>query len=252
MGEIMSGHSKWATIKRKKGAADAKRGQMFTKLARELQLAAREGADPNFNFRLRLIIDKAKAENMPKDNIDRAIKRGAGIGGDGVVLEEVTYEGYGPHGVAIYIQTVTDNKNRTVSDIRRALTRGGGALGESGSVGWLFDSKGYIAVDMAGRDQDKVFELALDAGADDVQFGEEIADVYTAPADLQAVRQAFVDAKYKLESAELTMIPQTSVSLSPADTLQVMNLVEVLEDLDDVAKVYSNLEITEEALAQME
>jgi YebC/PmpR family DNA-binding regulatory protein len=252
MGEIMSGHSKWATIKRKKGAADAKRGQMFTKLARELQLAAREGADPNFNFRLRLIIDKAKAENMPKDNIDRAIKRGAGIGGDGTVLEEVTYEGYGPHGVAIYIQTVTDNKNRTVSDIRRALTRGGGALGESGSVGWLFDSKGYIAVDMAGRDQDKVFELALDAGADDVQFGEEIADVYTAPADLQAVRQAFVDAKYKLESAELTMIPQTSVSLSPADTLQVMNLVEVLEDLDDVAKVYSNLEITEEALAQME
>jgi YebC/PmpR family DNA-binding regulatory protein len=248
----MSGHSKWATIKRKKGAADAKRGQMFTKLARELQLAAREGGDPNFNFRLRLIIDKAKAENMPKDNIDRAIKRGAGIGEDGAILEEVTYEGYGPHGVAIYIQTVTDNRNRTVAEIRRALTRAGGSLGESGSVGWLFDSKGYIAVDMAGRNPDTVFEQALEAGADDVQFSDETAEIYTAPADLQPVRQAFVDAKYKLENAELTMIPQTSIALSPAETLQVLNLVEALEELDDVAKVYSNLEITDEVLAQME
>ena len=152
--------------------------------------------------------------------------------------------------MAIYIQTVTDNKNRTVSEIRRALTRGGGSLGEAGSVGWLFDSKGYIAVDMAGRNQDKVFELALEAGAEDVQFGDEMAEIYTAPADLQAVRQAFMDAKYKLEDAELTMIPKTSIALSPADTLQVMNLVETLEDLDDVAKVYSNLEISEEALAR--
>ncbi len=248
----MSGHSKWATIKRKKGAADAKRGQMFTKLARELQLAAREGGDPNFNFRLRLIIDKAKAENMPKDNIDRAIKRGAGVGEDGAALEEITYEGYGPHGVAIYIQTVTDNKNRTVAEVRRALTRAGGSLGESGSVGWLFDAKGYIVVDMAGRDPDTVFEEALEAGADDVQFSDEVAEIYTEQADLQAVQQAFVDASYKLEAAELTMIPKTSVSLSPADTLQVMNLVETLEDLDDVAKVYSNLEISDEALAEME
>ena len=169
-----------------------------------------------------------------------------------MILEEVTYEGYGPHGVAIYMQTVTDNKNRTVAEIRRALTRGGGSLGEAGSVGWLFDSKGYIAVDMAGRNPDMVFEQALEAGADDVQFGDGIADIYTEPADLQAVRQAFVDAKYKLEAAELTMIPQTSIALSPADTLQVMNLVETLEDLDDVAKVYSNLEISEEVLAQME
>ncbi len=248
----MSGHSKWATIKRKKGAADAKRGQVFTKYARELQLAAREGADPNFNFRLRLIIDKAKAENMPKDNIDRAIKRGAGLGEGGAQLEEVTYEGYGPHGVAIYVQTVTDNKNRTVSELRRALTRGGGSLGEAGSVGWLFESRGYIVVDMTGRKEDKVFELALDAGADDVQFGEEIAEIYTAPADLQSVRQAFLDAKYPLENAELTMLPKTSISLRPADTLQVMNLVEALEEIDDVAKVYSNLEISEEVLAQME
>jgi len=248
----MSGHSKWATIKRKKGAADAKRGQVYTKFARELQLAAREGPDPNFNFRLRLIIEKAKAENMPKDNIERAIKRGAGLGEGGAQLEEVTYEGYGPHGVALYIQTVTDNKNRTVSDLRRALTRGGGSLGESGSVGWLFDSKGYIAIDMTGRNEDKAFELALDAGAEDVQFSDGTAEIYTTPEDLQLVRQAFEDARYKIENVELMMIPKTSISLSPADTLQVMNLVETLEDLDDVAKVYSNLEISEEALAQME
>jgi YebC/PmpR family DNA-binding regulatory protein len=248
----MSGHSKWATIKRKKGAADAKRGQVFTKFARELQLAAREGGDPNFNFRLRLIIDKAKAENMPKDNIERAVRRGAGLDSEGGQLEEVTYEGYGPHGVAIYTQTVTDNKNRTVSEIRRALTRGGGSLGESGSVGWLFEQQGYIVVSLEGRDQDKIFELALDSGAEDVQFGEESAEIYTQPADLQTVRQAFVDAHYKLENAELTMIPKTSVSLSPADTLQVMHLIESLEELDDVAKVYSNLEISDEALAEME
>jgi len=248
----MSGHSKWATIKRKKGAADAKRGQVFTKFARELQLAAREGGDPNFNFRLRLIIDKAKAENMPKDNIERAIRRGAGLDSEGGQLEEVTYEGYGPHGVAIYTQTVTDNKNRTVSEIRRALTRGGGSLGESGSVGWLFEQQGYIVVLLEARDRDKIFELALDSGAEDVQYGEESAEVYTQTGDLQTVRQAFVDAHYKLENAELTMIPKTSVSLSPADTLQVMHLIESLEELDDVAKVYSNLEISDEALAEME
>jgi YebC/PmpR family DNA-binding regulatory protein len=244
----MSGHSKWATIKRKKGAADAKRGQMFTKLAREIQLAARNGADPNFNFRLRLIVDKAKAENMPKENIERAIKRGAGLEGDGAQLEEVTYEGYGPHGVALYIETVTDNKNRTVSEIRRVLTRGNGALGESGSVGWLFEQKGLIFVDMTGEDEDKAFELALDAGADDVHFVEDTAEIVTAPNDLEAVRKAFQDAKYEIESAEVTMVPKTQVSLTPSDTLQVMNLIEGLEDLDDVGKVYSNLEITDEAI----
>ncbi len=247
----MSGHSKWATIKRKKGAADAKRGQMFTKLAREIQFAARQGGDPNFNFRLRLAVDKAKAENMPKDNIERAIKRGAGLDSDGAQLEEVTYEGYGPHGVALYIQVVTDNKNRTVSELRRALTRGGGAMGESGSVGWLFDQKGLITVEMNPKDQDKIFELALDAGAEDVQFGDGVAEGYTLPGDLQAVRQAFLDAKMKVEDAEVTMIAKTQVSLNPADTLQLLNLIETIEDLDDVVKVHSNLEISEEALAQL-
>ncbi|MGE5602980.1 MAG: YebC/PmpR family DNA-binding transcriptional regulator [Nitrososphaerales archaeon] len=248
----MSGHSKWATIKRKKGAADAKRGQIFTKFAREIQLAARQGADPNFNFRLRLIVDKAKAENMPKDNIDRAIKRGAGLDSEAGQLEEVTYEGYGPHGVALYIQTVTDNKNRTVSELRRALTRGGGALGESGSVAWLFEQKGLITVAMGPKDQDKIFELALEAGAEDVQYGDGVAEIYTLPSDLQTVRQAFIDAKYKVEDAEVIMAAKTQVSLSPADTLQVLNLIENLEELDDVFKVDSNLEISEEALAQME
>ncbi|MEJ5200019.1 MAG: YebC/PmpR family DNA-binding transcriptional regulator [Anaerolineae bacterium] len=247
----MSGHSKWATIKRQKGANDAKRGQLFTKLAREIALAAREGPDPNFNFRLRLVVEKARASNMPKENIERAIKRGAGIGDEGAALEEVTYEGYGPHGVALLLQVVTDNRNRTVSEIRRALTRGGGNLGESGSVSWLFDAKGYITLPADGVDQDRVFELALEAGAEDVQFGEDQIEIYTAPADLQKVRQAFVDAHYKIENAELTMVPKTYVSLGPAETLQVMNLIETLEDLDDVSKVYSNLDITEEALAQV-
>jgi YebC/PmpR family DNA-binding regulatory protein len=248
----MSGHSKWATIKRKKGAADAKRGQMFTKLAREIQFAARQGPDPNFNFRLRLAVDKAKAENMPKDNIDRAIRRGAGLDSDGAQLEEVTYEGYGPHGVALYIQVVTDNRNRIVSELRRALTRGGGSLGESGSVAWLFDQKGLVTVDMTGKDQDAIFELALEAGAEDVQYGEGVAEIYTLPGDLQTVRQAFLDARYQIEDAEVAMLAQTQVSLEPADTLQVLNLVETIEELDDVVKVDSNLEISEEALAQLE
>jgi YebC/PmpR family DNA-binding regulatory protein len=247
----MSGHSKWATIKRQKGANDARRGQLFTKLAREISLAARDGGDPNFNFKLRLIVDKARASNMPKENIERAIKRGSGTGDDGAILEEVTYEGYGPHGVAILMQVVTDNRNRTVSEIRRALTRGGGNLGESGSVGWLFDSKGLIGLTGDRMNQDKVFELALEAGAEDVQFGEETAEIYTLPSDLQGVRQAFQDARYHVEDAEVTMLPKTYISLAPADTLQVMNLIEALEELDDVSKVYSNLEISDEALAQM-
>jgi YebC/PmpR family DNA-binding regulatory protein len=248
----VSGHSKWATIKRKKGAADIRRGQMFTKLARELEFAAREGGDPNFNFRLRLAIDKAKAENMPKDNIERAIKRGAGSGEGATQLEEITYEGYGPHGVGIVIQVVTDNRNRTVSDVRRALTRSGGSLGESGSVAWMFDNRGYISIPMHGLNQDEVFEVALDAGADDVQFTDDSAEIYTMPTDLQGVRQALQDAGLPMESAELSMIPKTYVSLGAADTLQVMNLVEALEEMDDVSKVYSNLEITDEALAAIE
>jgi YebC/PmpR family DNA-binding regulatory protein len=247
----MSGHSKWATIKRKKGAADAKRGQMFTKLAREIQLAARGGPDPNFNFRLRLAVDKAKAENMPKDNIERAIKRGAGLDPDAGQLEEVTYEGYGPHGVALYIQVVTDNKNRTVGELRRALTKANGALGESGSVAWLFDQKGLVTIEAGPNDQDKIFELALDAGAEDVHFGEGYAEIWTAPSDLQVIRQAVIDAKHTVTDADTRMIAKTQVSLGPADSLQVLNLIENIEDLDDVVQVDSNLEMSEEVLAQL-
>ena len=174
----MSGHSKWATIKRKKGAADAKRGQTFTKLAREIQLAAREGADPNFNFRLRLIVDKAKAENMPKDNIDRAIKRGAGLDPDAGQLEEVTYEGYGPHGVALYIQVVTDNKNRTVGELRATLTRGRRRARRVGQRGLAVRAEGPDHASTIGpKDQDKIFELALEAGAEDVQYGDGVAEI---------------------------------------------------------------------------
>jgi YebC/PmpR family DNA-binding regulatory protein len=224
---------------------------MFTKLAREIQLAARGGADPNFNFRLRLAVDKAKAENMPKDNIDRAIKRGEGLDPDAGQLEEVTYEGYGPHGVALYIQVVTDNKNRTVGELRRALTKANGALGESGSVAWLFDQKGLISLEIGPKDQDKVFELALEAGAEDVQFGDGYAEIWTAPSDLQAVRQAVLDAKHKITDADTRMIAKTQVSLSPAESLQVLNLIEHIEELDDVVQVDSNLELSEEALAQL-
>lgn len=248
----MSGHSKWATIKRKKGAADIRRGQMFTKLARELEFAAREGSDPNFNFRLRLAIDKAKAENMPKENIERAIKRGAGIGEGATQLEEISYEGYGPHGVALFVKAVTDNRNRTVSEIRRMLTRGGGSLGESGSVAWLFENKGYITVPMQGLSEEKVFEIAIEAGAEDVDFSGDTAEIYTDPSDLPAVRQALQQAGLPMETAELSMVPKTYVSLNPADTLQAMHLIEALEELDDVAKVYSNLDISEEALAAIE
>jgi len=188
---------------------------------------------------------------MPKDNIERAIRRGAGLDSDGAQLEEIAYEAYGPNGVAVYMQVVTDNRNRTVAEIRRTLTRGGGSMGESGSVAWLFDAKGYIVVAMEGRNEDQVFELALEAGAEDVQFGDETAEIYTAPEDLQTVRQAFEDARYQIESAEISMIPKTSISLDPSDTLKIMNLMENLEEHEDVVKVYSNLEISEEALAQL-
>ncbi len=246
----MSGHSKWSTIKRKKGAVDAKRGAVFTKIAREIQIVAREGADPNFNFKLRLLIDKAKAANMPKDNIERAIRRGAGQE-KGEELEEITYEGYGPGGVAILIKVLTDNRNRTVSEIRRVLTRANGAMGESGSVVWQFEAKGYIELPMDGLDQDDVFMVALEAGADDVQFGDESAEVYTDPGDLKAVQEAFEEAGIAVETAEMTMTPKLLVGQDDKTAQSAMNLIESLEELDDVTNVYSNLDISDELLADM-
>lgn len=248
----MSGHSKWSTIKRKKGAEDAKRGKIFTRVARDLTLAARDGGgDPTMNASLRLAIDKAKAANMPKDNIERAIKRGTGEleGGE---LEEITYEAYAPHGVATLIKCLTDNRNRTLSDIRRVFNKHGGNMAEQGAVGWMFDTKGYITVPTANADPDEVFMIAVDAGADDVEISDDVIEVYTPPASLHAVREAIEGAGVTVGEAELSQFAKAEVELGVKETLSVMSLIELLEDLDDVDTVYSNLSISDAALAQLE
>jgi len=248
----MSGHSKWSTIKHKKAATDAKRGKLFTRLAREITLAAREGGgNPDVNFSLRLAVDKAKSANMPKDNIERAIKRGTGEL-KGEELSEVTYEGYAPNGVALLLQVLTDNKNRTVADVRRIITRQGGTLADAGAVAWQFDRKGYIAVAPDGVDQDTLFEVAVEAGAEDVVFGDDLIEVYAELENFQAVRQALQEASIRFETAELTMIPKTTMQLGEKETLQVMGVIEALEELDDVQHVYSNLDISDEVMARYE
>lgn len=247
----MSGHSKWSTIKRKKGAADAKRGQLFTKLAKEIQLAARSGGDPDANFKLRLVLDKAKAANMPKENVERAILRGTGDD-KANALEEVVYEAYAPHGVALIIQTLTDNRNRTVAEVRRVFNRMGGGLGESGSVSWIFDQKGYVAVEVGDGDPDEVAMVAIDAGADDVTTGEQIVEVYTLMENFKSVQEALSAAGLIVTSAELAMVPKTMIDLNASDTFQVMRVVEALEDIEDVNNVYSNLNISDEVMEQYE
>ena len=248
----MSGHSKWSTIKHKKAAQDAKRGKLFTRLAREITIAARSGGDPETNFSLRLAVDKAKAANMPKDNIERAIKRGTGEL-KGEELFEVMYEGYAPHGVALLIQALTDNKNRTVADVRRVLTRQGGTMAEAGSVAWQFERKGQIMINTDGMDEDDVFLLAVDAGAEDVDFNDDgTAAIVTAAAELATVRDSLMEAGVEVDEAELIMTPQNEIELSVQDAMKVMNLIENLEDLDDVQKVYSNLAFSEELLTQLD
>jgi len=246
----LSGHSKWAQIKRQKGVADAKRGQVFTKLGREIAVAAREaGPNPDMNPRLRLAVDRARAANMPIDTIDRAIKRAVG-GGEGVSLDELTYEGYGPGGAALLVEVLTDNRNRAVAEVRNAFTRAGGSLGEAGSVAWLFDQRGLLTLEADGSDPEELELLAIDAGADDVRTDGDVVEVYTAPSDLEAVRSALVEGGAAVSAAELTMVPKTAIELSPKDAASVMRLMERLEDLDDVQKVSTNLEISEEALAE--
>jgi len=248
----MSGHSKWSTIKRKKGAADAKRGQLFTKLGRELAIAAREGGpDPEANFGLRLVIDKAKAANMPKDNIERAIRRGAGLE-KGEALEEVIYEGYGPQGIALLIQVLTDNRNRAVADVRRLFNRHGGSLGEAGCVAWQFDTKGYITIDATTVDPDNVFDIAVESGADDVVFGDDLVEVFTPPSELHTVQQTLASQNMPINSVELSKIPKTTMPLDEKGTLSNMSLIDALEELDDVQQVYSNLEISDEVMATYE
>jgi len=249
----MSGHSKWSTIKRKKGAADAKRGALFTKLAREIQIAAREGADPEANFKLRLVIDKARSENMPKDNIERAVRRGAGLE-KGEVLEEVMYEGYGPHGVAVLTHVVTDNRNRAVAELRHLFGRAGGSLGEQGCVAWQFESKGYITITIEPDDADPMdlFEWAVEAGADDVELSEDLVEVFTALEQFKTVQDALVERGVSLETAEISWIPSNTITLEGKQALQNMALIDSLEELDDVTHVYTTLDITDEIIAALE
>jgi len=246
----VSGHSKWAQIKRQKGANDAKRGQLFTKLGREITVAARDGGgDPNANFRLRLAIQRARENNMPMDNIERAIKRGTG-GGEGAALEDIVYEGYGVGGAAILVEAMTDNRNRAAAEIRSVFTRHGGSLGETGCVSWLFDPKGVITIEVGNQDPDELALMAIDAGAEDVKVDDDTIEVYTSPADLDEVRQALEAKKVPIANAEVSMVPKTTVELDPKSTITVMKMVERLEELDDVQRVYSNIEVSEEALAQ--
>jgi YebC/PmpR family DNA-binding regulatory protein len=248
----MSGHSKWSTIKRKKAATDAKRGRIFTRLAREITVAAREGGgDVDTNFRLRLAIDKAKAANMPKDNIERAITRGAGGGAD-AGLEEVTYEGYAPYGVALLVQTLTDNRNRAVAEVRRVFNKQGGSMSEAGAVAWQFDRKGYIAIEPNGVDADAIFEHAVDAGAEDVIFGDDMIEVYADLSEFQAVQESLQAYGVSFAAAELAMVPKNTLQLPPDQAFKVMRVIEALEDLDDVQQVYSNLDITDEMMNQYE
>jgi len=245
----MSGHSKWSQIKRQKGAADAQRGQVFTKLSREIILAAKQGGpDAATNFRLRLAVQKAKDANMPADNIDRAIKR-ATSGADGAELAEITYEGYGPAGTALIVEVATDNRNRTVAEIRNVFARAGGSLGEAGSVAWNFDSRGVINVVTNGKDPDEVALYAIDAGAEDVQVGGDVIDVYTSPANLEAVKRALEEKSVRVESAETARVPKTTVQLDEKSAIQTLRLVEKLEALDDVQKVYFNAEFADDVLA---
>jgi YebC/PmpR family DNA-binding regulatory protein len=249
----MSGHSHWATIRRKKGAADAKRGQVFTRLAREIAMTARAGGgDPSTNVSLEFAIERARAQNMPKDNIERAIKRGTGEGRDGGELEQVYYEGFANHGVALMIEVVTDNRNRAVAEIRHTLTRNGGNMAEAGSVGWQFNRASYFSFPAEGQDQNKIFELAVDAGADDVVFDENTIEIIGPVEAFKAITDALSSSGIIPEEAGLKLLPKNEMELEPDATVQVMRTIENLEELDDVQEVFHNLTITEEAVAKLE
>lgn len=253
----MSGHSKWSTIKRKKGAVDAARGKVFTKLAREIQIAARGGADPATNFTLRLAVDKARSENMPKDNIDRAVRRGAGLEKDAAEIEEITYEGYGPHGIAFLVECLTDNRNRTISDLRRVFTRANGSLGEPGSVAWQFTQRGYILFNRMTEegepidiDPDAIFMIALEGGAEDVEISDDAVEIYTERTDFAQVVQMLKDNGLEPTESNLMQKPNSPLELSADEAANVLNLVETLDELDDVSEVYHNLELTDDIMAQ--
>jgi YebC/PmpR family DNA-binding regulatory protein len=242
----MSGHSKWANIKHKKGAADARRGKIFTKLIKEITMAAREGGgDASANPRLRTAVIEAKAENMPKDNIERAIKKGTGEL-EGVSYEESTYEGYGPGGVAILVDSLTDNKNRAVSEIRHAFSKHGGNMGESGCVAWMFHKKGYMVVDKGAISEDALMELALDAGAEDVRDDGDNFEVITDPESFEKVKEAIEAKSIALAMSEVTMLPQNITTVEGETAQKLVRMIDALEDLDDVQKVYTNADLPDD------
>ena len=242
----MSGHSKWHTIKHKKGALDAKRGKIFTKLIKEITVAARTGGsgDVDSNARLRKVVNDAKGQNMPNDTIDRAIKRGTGEL-EGVSYDEVMYEGYGPNGVAVMVEGLTDNRNRTVAEIRHIFSKNGGNMGESGSVAWMFDKKGYIVVDKAAKSEDELFEIAIEAGADDMQDEGDVFEIYTAPDAFDTVLEAIRAAGIEPQAAEISQIPQNYIKLEGGAAKTMLKLYDALDDNDDVQKVYANFDIDE-------
>ena len=250
----MSGHSKWSTIKRRKGAQDAKRSNEFAKLLRAVEVAAREGGsgDPKANMTLASAIDKARDGSVPVDNIDRAIKRGTGELAGGARYEEVTYEGYGPGGVALFVETLTDNRNRTAQDVRHAFSRNAGNLGETGSTAWMFQRRGVIQIEKdSAPDEEKLLEIALDAGAEDLRDEESTWEITTEPATFAAVRDAISAAGVAMLSAELTMVPQNTVPVEGGQARQVLALLEGLDDLDDVQNVYANFDIPESVMAEL-
>ena len=244
----MSGHSKWSQIKRQKGVSDVKRGQVFTKLGREIAVAARTGGgNAEMNARLRLAIERARAANMPLDTIERAVKRAAGAA-DGASLDEITYEGYGPGGAALLIEVLTDNRNRAVAEVRSVFTRAGGSLAEAGAVAWQFEQRGVLTIEAPGQDPDEVGLMAIDAGAEDIRIDSEMVEVYTTPSELENVRSALAKQKIQVTSAEVAMVPTSTITLESDRAVSTLRLMERLEDLDDVQKVYTNLEISEEAI----
>jgi YebC/PmpR family DNA-binding regulatory protein len=246
----MSGHSKWSTIKRQKGANDAKRGAMFTKVAREIMVAARAGGgDPDANYRLRLAVDKARSINMPADNVKRAIEKATGAGGD-VEYEEITYEGYGPGGVAVLVETATDNRNRTAAEVRSIFTKAGGQLAGSGAVAWQFEIRGLITVAREGADPDEVALAAIDAGAADVDTETDPIEIYTDPSDLESVRKGLEASGVTVDDAENAMIPKQTTTVDSDHVRKVLRLIDLLEDLDDVQRVTSNAEIPEDLMEE--
>ena len=240
----MSGHSKWATIKRKKAVLDSKRGKIFTKLIKEITIAARAGGDVNGNPRLRLAVDNAKAQNMPLDNIERAIKKATGEL-EGVTYHELTYEGYGPAGVAVLVEVATDNKNRTVAEVRHLFSKNGGSMSETGSVAWMFDRKGIITLPSEGKKEDDVMEIVLEAGGDDLTTEEDFFEVQTTVESFETVRRTLVDKKFTIENASLQWIAKNLIEVKGEDAEKVVKMIEALEDIDDVQNVYSNADIVE-------